>query len=110
MISGLYLKNGQKIIALNLEKISPDDYNDPDLVVENPYEVLLEDSGCINIVRYLSDYTEQNIFSFRTEDVLTIFKPNPELCKQYNILNNIEEQLELTITSDNDEATEPESL
>jgi hypothetical protein len=112
MISGLYLKNGQKIVTSNIEKISADEYNDdPDLIVENPYEILLGNPGCLDIVRYLSEYTDQNVFSFRTEDVLTIFKPNADICKQYVIANGIEEQLELQIKVNNQEAeAEAESL
>lgn len=111
MITGLYLKNGQIIITLNLEKISPEDYTEPDLLVEHPYEVLMGISKIPYIDRYLSKYTDQNVFSFRSEDVLTVFKPNAELCKEYVIANGIEEQLELQLTAKQEESTgEDESL
>jgi hypothetical protein len=108
MISGIYLKNGQILISSKLEKISPEDYNDPDIVVENPYEVfsVLGKPECLDIGRYLSLYTEQSSFSFHSEDILTAFKPNSELCKKYVIANGMDEQLELQFTANNEEGEE----
>lgn len=100
MISGLHLKNGEKLIVLNLEEIEQEDYNYPNLLATKPYEVVRSISGGLYITPYMNDYTDQDTFSFRTDDILTIFKPNDYLRKLYVIENGIEEQLELSLKVD----------
>jgi hypothetical protein len=100
MIYGIVLKTGQKLLTANINKVVPEDYNDPDLEISFPFEVLSGVTDSPYLIRYLNNITEQTSFSFRTEDILTFFIPNLNLSDQYLKLNDIEPQLELDIPTD----------
>jgi hypothetical protein len=102
MICGIVLKTGQKLLTSNINKVVPEDYNDPDLEISSPFEILLGVSNSPYLVRYLNNITEQTTFSFRTEDILTFFIPNLSLSDQYLKLNDIEPQLELDLPTDSE--------
>lgn len=93
------MKNGDILISSKIEKIVPDDYNDPDLEVTEPYLVKTNIVDSIYIKRYLEELTEQKVFSFRSDDILTAFSPREILIEEYKKKTKVEEQLELDIES-----------
>lgn len=98
MVQGIILKNNNILLSSNIEKIVPDDYNDPDLEVSNPYIVeKVQITNSLVIKPYLGEYTEQTIFSLRSEDILTVFTPRFNLVEEYKKQTGVEEQLELNI-------------
>lgn len=97
MIQGIIMKNGDVLIASNITKIVPDDYNDPDLEFIEPYLLLKTITDSVFIKPYLSDYTNQTIFSFRSEDILTMFSPKQQIVDEYKKMIGLEEQLELNV-------------
>jgi hypothetical protein len=101
MIQGIVMKNGNIFITSNIEKIVPDDYNDPDLEITQPHLVeKVNITNSITLKPFLGDYTNQTIFSFRTEDVLTLFSPTESLIEEYKQKTGVQEQLELKIEED----------
>jgi hypothetical protein len=97
MIQGIILKIGDILITSEITKIVPDDYTDPDLELVAPYILLKSVGDSIHIKPYLSDYTNQTVFSFRSEDILTMFSPKESLVERYKKLTGVEEQLELDV-------------
>lgn len=97
MIQGIVMKNRDVILSSKLEKIVPDDYNDPDLEISDPYVVKKTITNSLFLEKYLGDYTNQNVFSLRTEDILTAFSPKDSLVEEYKKNTNVQEQLELDI-------------
>ncbi len=100
MVQGIIMKNKDILISLNIDKVVPDDYNDPDLEVTKPYILDRTITNSVQIKPYLEEYTDQNIFSFRSEDILTMFTPKNNIVEQYKKLIGVEEQLELNIEGD----------
>lgn len=95
------MKNGNVFLTSNIEKIVPDDYNDPDLEITQPYLVeRVKLTNSLIIKPFLEDYTNQTIFSFRTEDILTLFSPTESLIDEYKTETGVQEQLELEIQED----------
>lgn len=102
MIQGIVMKNGNIILTSNIEKIVPEDYNDPDLEITDPYLVeKISITNSLMIKAYLKDYTNQSIFSFRSEDILTLFSPKENLIEEYKKLTGVVEQLELSMEEPN---------
>lgn len=98
MVQGIVLKNNDVLITSNIEKIVPDDYNDPDLDIEKPYILKSQITKNSYVIQpYLSEYTNQTTFSFRSEDILTMFTPNVYIIEEYKKQTGVEEQLELNI-------------
>lgn len=98
MVQGIVLKNNDILLTSNIEKIVPDDYNDPDLELTVPYVVqLVKLTNGLILKPFLGDYTNQKTFSLRSEDVLTMFTPNEYLIEEYKKLTGVEEQLELSV-------------
>jgi len=98
MVQGIVLKNNDILLTSNIEKIVPDDYNDPDLELTVPYVVqLVKLTNGLILKPFLGDYTNQKVFSLRSEDVLTMFTPNEYLIEEYKKLTGVEEQLELSV-------------
>jgi len=98
MIQGIVMKTGEVFLSSNIEKIVPEDYNNPDLEVTQPY--VLEKiplTGSINIKPYLEGFTSQTVFSFRTDDVLTLFSPEENIIEEYKKQTGVVEQLELNV-------------
>jgi hypothetical protein len=48
---------------------------------------------------YISEYSNQTIFSFRSDDILTMFSPKERLIDEYKKLNGLVEQLEPDVAS-----------
>lgn len=103
MIQGIVMKTGDILVASNITKIVPDDYNDPDLEIMNPYILLKSIADSIFIKPYLSDYTNQLVFSIRSEDILTMFSPKERILDEYKKMTGEEEQLELNLNKDEEE-------
>lgn len=103
MIQGIVLKNGDIIISSKIEKIVPEDYNDPDLEVTEPYLVKTNVANSVYIKPYLIEFTNQKIFSFRSEDILTAFTPRELLIEEYKKETKVEDQLELAIETNLEE-------
>lgn len=104
MVQGIIFKNKDIILTSNIEKIVPDDYNDPDLEILDPYLVqIVSITGSLVIKPFLSDYTEQTTFSFRSEDILTMFTPKNNLVEEYKKATGVEEQLELDVSINEEE-------
>lgn len=102
MVQGIVMKNGNIILTSNIEKIVPEDYNDPDLEISYPY--LIEKIAITNstiLKSYLGDYTNQYVFSFRSEDILTLFSPKEHLIEDYKKQIGLVEQLELNVEESN---------
>lgn len=98
MVQGIVLKNNDVILTSNIEKIVPDDYNDPDLEITIPYIVQsVKITNSLMLKPFLGDYTNQKIFSLRSEDVLTAFTPNEYLIEEYKKVTGVEEQLEMNM-------------
>ena len=102
-IQGIVMKNGDVLISSKIEKIVPDDYNDPDLEVTEPYLVKTNVVDSVYIKRYLGELTEQKIFSFRSDDILTAFSPKEILIEEYKKETKVGEQLELDIETNLEE-------
>lgn len=102
-IHGIVMKNGDILISPKVEKIVPDDYTDPDLEITEPYLVQTTAVDSVYIKRYLGDFTEQKVFSFRRDDILTVFSPKEILIEEYKKETKVEEQLELDIETNSEE-------
>lgn len=96
-ITGIIFKNGDIIVTSNITKIVPDDYNDPDIEISYPYKIEKTVADSFYLTPYLGRYTNQLIFSFRSDDVFTFFNPNENIAEDYKRLTNAEEQLKLNI-------------
>jgi hypothetical protein len=99
MFQGIILKKGDILITSKITKIVPDDYTDPDLELENPYILLKSIADNIYMKPYISEYSNQIIFSFRSDDILTMFSPKERLIDEYKKLTGADEQLELDVTN-----------
>lgn len=99
MFQGIILKKGDILITSKITKIVPDDYTDPDLELVNPYIVLKSIADNIYMKPYISEYSNQTIFSFRSDDILTMFSPKERLIDEYKKLTGVDEQLELDVTN-----------
>ena len=99
MYQGIILKKGDILITSKITKIVPDDYTDPDLELVNPYILLKSIADNIYMKPYISDYSNQTIFSFRSDDILTMFSPKERLIDEYKKLTGVLEQLELDVTN-----------
>jgi len=99
MFQGIILKKGDILITSKITKIVPDDYTDPDLELVNPYILLKSIADNIYMKPYISEYSNQTIFSFRSDDILTMFSPKERLIDEYKKLNGLVEQLELDVTN-----------
>jgi hypothetical protein len=99
MFQGIILKKGDILITSKITKIVPDDYTDPDLELENPYILLKSIADSIYMKPYISEYSNQTIFSFRSDDILTMFSPKERLINEYKKLIGLVEQLELDVTN-----------
>ena len=99
MFQGIILKKGDILITSKITKIVPDDYTDPDLELVNPYILLKSIADNIYMKPYISDYSNQTIFSFRSDDILTMFSPKERLIDEYKKLTGVLEQLELDVTN-----------
>ena len=97
MFQGIILKKGDILITSKITKIVPDDYTDPDLELENPYILLKSIADSIYMKPYISEYSNQTIFSFRSDDILTMFSPKERLINEYKKLIGLVEQLELDV-------------
>ena len=102
MFQGIILKNGDILVSSNVEKIVPEDYNDPDIEISNPFSLSLSITKSIVMNPYMGDYTEQKVFSFRSDDILTMFSPRSNIEDEYKKLTGVEEQLELNIDVNGD--------
>ena len=99
MYQGIILKKGDILITSKITKIVPDDYTDPDLELVNPYILLKSIADNIYMKPYISEYSNQTIFSFRSDDILTMFSPKERLIDEYKKLTGVDEQLELDVTN-----------
>jgi hypothetical protein len=99
MFQGIILKKGDILITSKITKIVPDDYTDPDLELVNPYILLKSIADNIYMKPYISEYSNQTIFSFRSDDILTMFSPKERLIDEYKKLTGFGEQLELDVTN-----------
>jgi hypothetical protein len=99
MFQGIILKKGDILITSKITKIVPDDYTDPDLELVNPYILLKSIADNIYMKPYISEYSNQTIFSFRSDDILTMFSPKERLIDEYRKLTGVLEQLELDVTN-----------
>jgi hypothetical protein len=99
MYQGIILKKGDILITSKITKIVPDDYTDPDLELVNPYILLKSIADNIYMKPYISEYSNQTIFSFRSDDILTMFSPKERLIDEYKKLTGLGEQLELDVTN-----------
>jgi hypothetical protein len=99
MFQGIILKKGDILITSKITKIVPDDYTDPDLELVNPYILLKSIADNIYMKPYISEYSNQTIFSFRSDDILTMFSPKERLIDEYKKLTGVLEQLELDVTN-----------
>ena len=99
MYQGIILKKGDILITSKITKIVPDDYTDPDLELVNPYILLKSIADNIYMKPYISEYSNQTIFSFRSDDILTMFSPKERLIDEYKKLTGVLEQLELDVTN-----------
>lgn len=99
MFQGIILKKGDILITSKITKIVPDDYTDPDLELVNPYILLKSIADSIYMKPYISEYSNQTIFSFRSDDILTMFSPKERLIDEYKKLTGLGEQLELDVTN-----------
>ena len=97
MYQGIILKKGDILITSKITKIVPDDYTDPDLELVNPYILLKYIADNIYMKPYISEYSNQTIFSFRSDDILTMFSPKERLIDEYKKLTGLGEQLELDV-------------
>ena len=97
MFQGIILKKGDILITSKITKIVPDDYTDPDLELVNPYILLKSIADNIYMKPYISEYSNQTIFSFRSDDILTMFSPKERLIDEYKKLTGVLEQLELDV-------------
>lgn len=103
MVQGIVLKNGDILITSKIEKVVPEDYNDPDLEISNPYKLELTLTKSVSMKPYLEEYSDQKIFSFRGDDILTMFSVKSRIEEEYKKITTPEEQLELDITVDGEE-------
>ena len=97
MYQGIILKKGDILITSKITKIVPDDYTDPDLELVNPYILLKSIADNIYMKPYISEYSNQTIFSFRSDDILTMFSPKERLIDEYKKLTGLVEQLEFDV-------------
>jgi hypothetical protein len=78
------LKNGTRLIS-QVEQLTTVEMGDPDCKLSNPFVI----SSNINVgggpvfSPWESDYTNDNEFIIRSEDILLMQKPKPELVKRY---------------------------
>lgn len=100
MAQGIVLKNGDILITSNIQKVVQEDYNDPDLEITNPYKLELSITKSVYMKPYLEEYTDQTIFSFRGDDILTMFSVKSNIEEEYKKNTQPEEQLSLDITVD----------
>lgn len=103
MVQGIVLKTGDILITSKIEKIVQEDYNDPDLDIENPYKLKLSIANSVCMCPYLEEYTDQNIFSFRSDDIITMFSVKSYIEEEYIKNTQPEEQLSLEISVDGGE-------
>ena len=102
MIQGIVMKNRDIIITSSITKIAPDDYNDPDLEIIDPYLLLTTSTDSVYIKPYLNDFSDQKVFSFRSEDALTMFSPKDNIIEEYKKNTGVQEQLELNVNLNED--------
>lgn len=100
MVKGIVLKNGTILLTNNIEKIVPEDYNDPDLIISYPFELKYLNSS-LEMHPYLSNYTDQINFSIRSDDILTMFSPLDTVSNTYLDNVNLDDQLEMDLNDDN---------
>jgi hypothetical protein len=108
VINGIVLKTGEILIASEITKIVPDEYNDPDLEIINPYIMLKTMADSVYIKPYLCEFTDQLTFSFRSDDILTLFSPKESLIEEYKNKTIKEEQLNIDLESENNVRGEEE--
>jgi hypothetical protein len=111
MIQGIVLKNNMVLIVSEIVKSIQEDYGGPDLDVSNPHivEVKHEDTPALKhivIKPFLVDCTDQKVFSFRSDDVLTMFSPSLDLSEKYKSILGLNEQLELDVDTVEDDIEE----
>lgn len=87
MIQGLILTNNKVLISQINEVLV--DLGEPNCRLIDPYEIDYEN----NLVRYLSEYTEQSSFMMSSDNILTIFNPIDDLKNQYKTLTGYIEEI-----------------
>lgn len=81
------LKNGTRLIS-QVEQITTVDVGDPDCKLSNPFVISIINGlsvsqfGC-NLSPWESDYTDDKDFIIRSDEILLMQKPKPELVKKY---------------------------
>jgi len=99
------LKNGTRLIS-QVEQLTPLEVGDPDCKLSNPFVINNhgEISQTIWLVPWESEYTNDNEFIIRSEDILTMPKPKPELVKKYlKILSDMINSDSVGVQTDTDD-------
>lgn len=87
MIQGLVLTNN-KILISQINEILVD-LGEPNCKLVDPYEIDYEN----NLVRYLSEYTDQSTFMMSSDNILTIFNPVIDIKNQYKTITGYIEEV-----------------
>lgn len=103
MSQGILMKNKDVLIVSTITKIVPDEFDDPDLEIVNPYVVKKTSSNSIYIEPFLNLITDQTSFSLRSDDILTLFSPSENLIEEHKKATKVDEQLEFNIDVDKEE-------
>jgi len=105
MIQAVVFKNGNILVSNNVIKVVAEDYDDPDFEMHFPYKVDLGDK----LYPYLGVLTDQTVFSFKSNDIFTMFTPNEMLTKKYLTATKIEEKEPEVVEAAPEQESEEES-
>jgi hypothetical protein len=84
----IVLKNGTRLIS-QVDKLDPSEVGDPDCKLINPFDIsvtmMAESHGSCGpvFIPWESEYTNDSDFIIRSDDILLMQKPKPELVKKY---------------------------